>query len=155
MIRSFCRILSRAVRPAIAVVLVFAQVVTAFGFPLVQTQKTIKACGCITPCGAESDNCCCAKAPPVAAPEPKKPGCPKCRDREAPAESAVVWVAGFKARQCRGESPMGLLAELPALPPVVASPPFAAPVCTELTRLGNTHLNSHFTIPRDPPPRHV
>ncbi len=150
-------------RPAIAVVIVFAQVVAAFGFPLVQTQKTIKACGCIAPCGAATDNCCCAKAAPVAAPEPKKAGCSKCRDREALASAttsseqppAVVWVAGFKARQCRGESPMGLLAELPALPPVVASPPFAAPVCTELTRLGNTHLSSHFTIPLDPPPRHV
>ncbi len=155
MILSFCRTLSRALRPAIAVVLVFAQVVAAFGFPLVQTQKTIKACGCVTPCGAESDNCCCAKAPPVAAPEPKKPGCPKCRDREAPAESAVVWVAGFKARQCRGESPMGLLAELPALPPVVA--PHSNPISASTDRIAicDSRLVSHFTVPLDPPPRLV
>ena len=150
-------------RPAIAVVLVFAQAVAAFGFPLIQTRKNVKACGCVTPCGSATDNCCCAKLiAPV--PEPKRPGCAKCREQQMPVPSSatstedspsVTWVASFKVRQCRGESPMGLLAELPAIPPVVAQTLHAAPVCSDRIAIGDSRLVSHVMTPLDPPPRLV
>lgn len=159
------RTLNRAARPAIALVLVFAQAVAAFGFPLIQTRQTVKACGCVVPCGASTENCCCAKALPAPQPVVVKPaGCAKCRNREVPKpplESTAVsserpsvkWVAGWQARQCRGESLMGQLAELPALPPSVVAKPVAAPLASDMLTITDSTLSSHFTLPLEPPPR--
>ena len=159
------RTLNRAARPAIALVLVFAQAVAAFGFPLIQTRQTVKACGCVVPCGASTENCCCAKGIPAPEPVAVKPaGCAKCRDREtaklplestvAPSETPTVrWVAAWKARQCRGDSPMGLLAELPAVPPVMGTKPHTATIASGFLTISDSTLASHFTLPLEPPPR--
>jgi hypothetical protein len=48
---------------------------------------------------------------------------------------------------------MGLLAELPALPPVIAPKAIDAPLVTESLKLVDSHCPSHFSIPVDPPPR--
>ena len=97
------RISMRALRPVVAIVLIFAQGMAAFGFPVLQTRHIVKACGCVTPCGAETENCCCAKV--ALTPEPKRARCSKCVDRDdsiPPAEPQVKWVAGFKAKQSTG-----------------------------------------------------
>src|SRR6185312_13766806 len=99
------RTLKRAARPVTALMLVFAQAIAAFGFPLVQQRKTVKPCGCVTPCGAASANCCCVRVKACPAPVAVKPaGCPKCRGASPSADPAaeqpeVKWVAAFKARQ--------------------------------------------------------
>ncbi|MFO0804066.1 MAG: hypothetical protein U0791_13210 [Gemmataceae bacterium] len=141
-----------ALRSLIAVALVFAQAVASFGFPVVQTRYTVKACGCITPCGADSANCCCAKPKP----EPKKPRCPKCIEREDTlphAEPAVKWIAAFQSKQCRGETTASVVAELPAVPPADAE------TGRDFTRTLHTVspiesvLISHISAIQDPPPR--
>ncbi|MBN9520426.1 hypothetical protein J0H58_18175 [bacterium] len=173
------RALRRLTRPALAVVLVFAQAVAAFGFPVVRSKAgVVKACGCVVTCGTTPDCCCKASPPPptpapaphcprcVADPEPEPPACPKCKVKEAPkpacahcppaaakSDGAVTWVSAFKAKQCRGEGPAGLLAEIPAVPPVVpvadlpypASPAFALPA--------DAGSPLFVTDPSDPPPR--
>lgn len=176
----------RLVRPAIAVVLVFAQAVAAFGFPVVKG-RNVRACGCLVPCGTTPD-CCCptTHASPAA---PTTAACPKCnaKDRAAPPaeESGVVvyyfdapapeapccatggccrvagasdakpadvaWVSAVKARQCRGEWPGGVLAESPAVPPVV---PVRAAVAAAIFPPPVSAGDPHFvTDPSDPPPR--
>ena len=141
----------------VALVLVFAQAVAAFGFPIVQTRYTVKACGCVTPCGASSENCCCAKAVPApAAVKESKPRCSKCVEREQlaqPVEPQVKWVAAFQAKQCRGESALGLLAELPSVPPPAHET--GRDFTTVLTRLTihDSMLESHVASLLDPPPR--
>jgi hypothetical protein len=76
----------------VALVLIFAQCVAAFGFPIVQSRLTVKACGCVMPCGSDPANCCCSKP---------------TREGEAPAEplTRAVWEAGSA-----GASPSRLLA---------------------------------------------
>jgi hypothetical protein len=147
------RTLTSAARPALAVLLVFAQALAAFGFPILQTHRTVKACGCVMPCGSTSDNCCCTKPAPL--PEPKKPKCAKCRTDEPPAEPRVKWVAAFKARQCRGENAGGVLAELPTIPPVESSLPKIAPVVEDRLVLSDSALASVSLTSLDPPPRQI
>jgi hypothetical protein len=152
------RTLSRMTRPAAVLALVFAQAVSAFGFPLVQSRWTVKACGCVMPCGSAPDNCCCSRPAPEPEPEPEKPGkCPKCRDRGETARTdappKVKWVAGWKARQCRGESQLGLLVEVPAVPPAAgARVPNFAPVVGSLA-IVDAEIATQISIPLDPPPR--
>lgn len=149
------RTLKRAMRPLVALVLILAQAAGAFGFPILQTRHTVKACGCVMPCGADTANCCCAKAAPV----PSKPRCPKCVDRgdSTPAESAepkVKWVAAFKAKQCRGgDSPMGVLAELPSVPPAAGEAGRDRLVLLNSLTIRDSILTSHITTLLDPPPR--
>jgi hypothetical protein len=177
-------------RAAIALVLVLAQAVSAFGFPLVRS-RAASPCGCTTPCGNSPENCCCKTSHPVAAaPVPAKPaacdrcggepgacchtlanlapkpaGCAKCRAKSAqcPSESpttadaddsspTVTWVAGFKARQCRGDSPLGLLAELPSVPPATTHP-ITLPVPVGVLSITDAFSTSRFAAPLDPPPR--
>lgn len=172
--------LCRIARPALAVVLVFAQAIAAFGFPLMRSKAgAVKACGCTVTCGTTPDCCCTTPLPPPAAaprcpycaaePEPT-PACPRCRVEEAakppcrycptthtPAnpgrENGVTWVAAWKARQCRGEGPGGLLAEVPAVPPVASvddRPRLVPPAFPPPADTGRTHF---ATDPSDPPPR--
>jgi hypothetical protein len=156
------RTLKGAARPATALVLVFAQTVAAFGFPSILPHKIVKPCGCVTPCGAASENCCCArvKACPAPMAAPKPAGCPKCRDRGAsqttdPAAEVpeVKWIAAFKARQCRGETSTGALAEFPAVPPTIAAVLPAAPIASETLSFPDSLLASHISPRLDPPPR--
>lgn len=181
------RTVRRLSRPAVALVLVVAQVASAFGFPLVRPRAAgVSACGCVTPCGQDLANCCCkggAKPAPVtkgcgrcggeagacchtrAPVEPKPAKCAKCRTTapttptQSPAatldesSTTVTWVAGFKARQCRGEGPLGLLAELPSVPPVVAPRTISIPAPVGVILVADQFSASHFAAPLDPPPR--
>lgn len=142
---------ARALRPAVALALVFAQAVAAFGFPIVQTRHTVKACGCITPCGSDSANCCCAKVKP----EPKKPRCPKCVEREEPAaEPQVKWVPMFQAKQCRGETAAaGFLAEIPCMPPPTGESGRDFTVLLDQLANRDSVPTSHVSAIQDPPPR--
>ncbi|HEX4609649.1 MAG TPA: hypothetical protein VH092_15730 [Urbifossiella sp.] len=178
----FTRTLRRLARPALAVVLVFAQAVAAFGFPVMRSKVGVaKACGCVVTCGTTPD-CCCAvpHAPPPPPPPPAPrcphcvveaepeppPACPKCKGKEAakpachhctptapaPADG-VTWVAAWKARQCRGEGPAGLLAEIPAVPPVVPASTRPRPTPAAFAPPADTGRAHFATDPSDPPPR--
>lgn len=140
-----------AVRSLIAVALVFAQAVASFGFPVIQTRHTVKACGCVMPCGADSANCCCAQPKP----EPKKPRCPKCieRDDAPPCEPAVKWIAAFQSKQCRGETVASVMAELPAAPPADAETGRDHIRVLHTVSPIETLLVSHVSATQDPPPR--
>lgn len=168
------RTLRRLTRPAVAVVLVLAQAVAAFGFPVVRSKAgTVKACGCVAACGT-TPNCCCKAPPPPPPPtptprcphcvvEPEPPACPKCKVEDAPAcghcapaagaAGGVTWVSAFEAKRCRGEGPAGVLAEIPAVPPAVpaADPPHPAPPA--FARPGDAGSPLFATDPSDPPPR--
>jgi len=149
------RVLQRITRPAVVLMLILAQAAGAFGFPILQTRHTVKACGCVMPCGADTANCCCAKP----APAPSKPRCSKCVDRgdSKPAESAepkVVWVPAFKVKQCRGgDSPMGLLAELPSIPPATGEAGRDRLVLLFSLTILDSNLTSYISTLLDPPPR--
>ncbi|WP_145241731.1 hypothetical protein [Urbifossiella limnaea] len=149
------RTLRRLTRPALAVVLVLAQAVGAFGFPVLRSEAgAVKACGCVVACGTTPD-CCCTTPPPQPEPEPEPPACPKCKAREAPKPVAdtLTWVAAWKARQCRGESPAGVLAELPAVPPSEPVAPLAFPVPSAFAPPADAGEAHFVTDPSDPPPR--
>ncbi len=142
-------------------VLVLAQGAAAFGFPLVRPAHAGRsACGCDHTGGPGSDCCCgtgaCQVPTPPPEPEPPaKPKCPKCLAREAKAaeEGAVVWVAAWKARTCRGEGPLGLLAEIPAVPPAVPVRAGVALPPAGIVALADSHSTSLPAAPLDPPPR--
>ncbi|HEY2909841.1 MAG TPA: hypothetical protein VGI99_06320 [Gemmataceae bacterium] len=150
--------LSRIARPALVLALVFAQAVSAFGFPQIQTRWTVQACGCLTPCGRDTANCCCAKSRP--APEPiaeVKPRCAKCKkssheDCAAPTPK-VKWVPGVKARQCRGDGPMGAFSQTPAIPPAAPLPTIPPAPFPEIVDLHDSSLVSHISSLDEPPPR--
>lgn len=146
------RNLKRMLRPAVALVLVFAQAVAAFGFPIVQTRHTVKACGCITPCGASTENCFCSKPKP----EPKKVRCSKCVDREElpPAEPIVKWIAAFEAKKCRSETAAaGFLAEIPCIPPAAGESGRDFDIVLHNLSASDSTLVTHILAIQDPPPR--
>jgi hypothetical protein len=146
------RNLKRMLRPVVALVLVFAQAVAAFGFPIVQTRHTVKACGCVTPCGASTENCCCSKPKP----EPKRPRCAKCVDREElpPSEPKVKWIAAFQAKQCHGETAAsGFLAEIPCVPPPAGESGRDFAILLHNLSATESGLVSHISAIQDPPPR--
>lgn len=153
------RTLRRLTRPALAVVLVLAQAVAAFGFPVLRSKSgAVRPCGCVVACGTTPDCCCTVPAAcPVPEPEPEPPACPKCKAKEKPTPSPpaddVTWVAAWKARQCRGETPTSVSAESPSMSPSV---PVVVPAFTTPSAFpppadaGEPHL---VTDPSDPPPR--
>jgi hypothetical protein len=129
-------------------------------------------------CGKEADACCCSE--PAAEPEPA--ACPKCRDRDkvklacaqlgeaifascqastgcpAPAalcESAplIKWISAWQARQCRGEAGIFLMAEIPAVPPVVSSEATTSLSPVGLVVVIDLHFSSARSAPLEPPPR--
>lgn len=210
------------IRPAITLVLVFAQAVAAFGFPLIRPKSGGPSgtcgggqCGCETACGGVHEGCCCRPAPlataaaPTPAPPPPPqtdgcrkcgrppescccpkpatapPSCPRCRDRETKAKSdncsscqqeslgscskptahlitpptdgdstpVVTWVAAWKARQCRGEGPLGLLAELPAVPPGIPVTWSVDLLLADLLPFADSTLADRTDPPVSPPPK--
>jgi hypothetical protein len=62
-------------------------------------------------------------------------------------------VAGFKARQCRGDSQTGLMAEVPAIPPTNISTMIASPIVVHILTADNSNLSSRALPPVAPPPR--
>lgn len=143
--------LSRFARPAVAAVLVLAQAVAACGFPVVQTARHALAgcpggrCGCDA-CG-RTEGCCCAGTAPRAA---KPTGCCVVPAGDEP---AVRWVPGVQARHCRGDGPLGLSAEVPAVPPSCAASPVPAPPATGSAPPADLGGPTHVTPPPDPPPK--
>jgi hypothetical protein len=65
----------------------------------------------------------------------------------------VTWVSAVKARQCRGEGPQGLLAEVPAVPPVASAVALPHPLPTAFPPPADTGRAHFATDPSDPPPR--
>src|SRR6185437_9720721 len=135
-----------------------AQAISAFGFPQFQTRLTVQACGCLTPCGRDTANCCCAKSRPALEPVAEvKPRCAKCK-KSSPEECAaptpkVKWVSGVKARQCRGDGPMGASTEAPAVSPRIESQPIIAAPTIDAIRFDNSSIPSRIDLPDEPPPR--
>lgn len=169
--RSIQRRLRRLSQPAVALVLVLAQAVAVFGFPLVSGQG-VRGGNCGACGGTVAADCRCGAGAcsltPAAAPEscgscgrqvgacchsdPVLPCCAKSNPA-APAAVKVVWVPAWKAQQCRGEGPLGLFAELPAVPPAIPAGPNLVPAPVGLARTANSHLTSRSLVPFDPPPR--
>jgi hypothetical protein len=160
--RTARRLTRRLLRPAVAMLLVFAQVVTAFGYPVVvRGSSHVKACGC--PVAGPNESCCCEAhtcCAPVAepAPKPEPEACPKCRAKHAAKQALekpapkVIWLASFKARQCHGEGPLGLFADIPAVPPAVPANVFV-PASSGVVDTFDRSSASTTSIPLDPPPR--
>lgn len=144
---------NRALRSLVAIVLVFAQAVGAFGFPVIQTRQTVRACGCVTPCGSDSANCCCSKPAPGA----KKPRCPKCLERcevEPESPPSVTWVASFEVRKCRGgDSALGIQVDVPAVPPAAGESGRDFNRVLDRFAILDSYLDSHISPTQDPPPR--
>src|SRR5262245_18079665 len=129
--RRAARRLRRLARPVVALALVLAQCVAAFGFPVVvRDGEAVRRCGCKVRGPSEACCCgpseCCGGVGGQRVPEPEEPACPKCTLNSgtwlaAPAPDSkpttVIWVAGMKARPCHGDGPLGLLLESPAVPP--------------------------------------
>lgn len=179
MFRSLRRTARRLARPAVALVLVLAQAVAAFGFPAVRPRAGAHPGVCghgLCGCGNAPGACCCVgvadgtRSVPVttAAAEPRahsccepkttaKPAaCSKCCDPEPvanPAPAGLTWVPEWQARHCHGEGPLGLLAELPSIPPAIPPGPHFVP--TPAGHLTVPDENPHFisTDPLEPPPR--
>ena len=184
------RTMHRLTRPGLALALVLAQAMAAFGYPIVRPKAggpCGEACGCIsahgadgcccvsvpltpppplptTPadcgkCGREADACCCSE--PL---EPEPPACPKCRVQEkSPSVTLPVtlnestplvrWVPAWQASKCRGESPQGLMAEIPAVPPVVPSQSITLLTLAGIVTLADFLFASVALASLDPPPR--
>ena len=163
-LRHTIRTLRRDTRPVLAALLVFAQAVAAIGGPIaVHPDGSVRACGCKV--RGPSEACCCGPGgccdlvaglaqPSLAEPDP--PACPKCRAKQsAPTEktATTVWLAAVKARQCHGEGPLGLAADIPAIPPVVTTATAFAPRLSDSISLSDLFATSPGLVPPEPPPR--
>jgi hypothetical protein len=163
--RRIRRNLRRFFRPVFALLLVLAQCVGAFGYPVVVRHgETIRKCGCKVRGPSEVCCCspreCCGGITGEAIPEPETPKCPMCKVKQAAKapvgesqSNTIVWTFGVKARQCHGESALGLIAEFPAIPPTMPSRSLAALIPVGFVDTDNFDLLSHDSIPPDPPPR--
>ena len=114
-------------------------------------------------CGGLSGACCC--------PEPEPAACPKCRAKQNHAELAIApppapvpvaeagsvaelkWVMGWQVRQCHGDGPLGLFADLPAVPPAPPSRPVCGPLPAGTLSPADSFLPSRSVVPVEPPPR--
>jgi hypothetical protein len=117
-------------------------------------QPVAPSCG---RCGGEPGSCCCDDEP-----EPEPAACPKCRTKQKSPEPAapttvslpkLKWVLGWKARQCRGDGPLGLFADLPAVPPAVPARPAFAPLPAGTVCVIDSLVLSLSSVPDEPPPR--
>src|SRR5205807_1627120 len=108
--------------------------------------------------------CCCSEPEP----EPEPDACPHCRAEKKtthrtappsppPAEAApgpeLKWVLGWQARQCRGDGPLGLFADLPAVPPAVPARPAFAPRPSGTVAAADSRFPSLAPVPAEPPPK--
>ncbi len=154
------RLAIRALRPGLATLLVLAQVVASFGFPMVSSETTLRACGCAVEgpsatCCCNSGGCCAKVTEPEPEPVAEEPACPHCKinaDEPPRPVKQVTWVNVMKAQQCRGEGPMGLFTDISALPPSIPVTAFV-PSPAGFTSTVDLDLTSTTHIPLDPPPR--
>jgi hypothetical protein len=144
--------------------LVLAQCIGAFGYPVVvRGGETVRQCGCKVKGPSETCCCgpraCCGGVVGQEIPEPEQPTCPKCKVKQAAKPLAsgqsggVTWLPSITARPCQGDSPHGLLAESPAVPPAVPAASITNPPPTDIVSIHNDQSGSHTFIPPDPPPR--
>jgi hypothetical protein len=154
------RKLRRMLRPAVVLALVLAQCVAAFGFPIVVREgNSVRACGCKVTgksggCCCGSGGCCASVAEPTPEPEPTCSKC--CAKKPAPIAKKPVevhWVVGIQAQQCHGSGPLGLFADITAIPPVVPARATFAPELRDFDSPIDLFATSHVSIPLDPPPR--
>ncbi|HSQ57865.1 MAG TPA: hypothetical protein VLM40_19230 [Gemmata sp.] len=145
--------LRRDPRPVLAALLVLAQGVAAVGGPVVvRNGEHLRPCGCKV--RGPNALCCCAARTCCDVPsEPEPPHCAKCRAKEEAKHAAIQWLNIMQARQCQGESPIGLMADIPAIPPLVPPASFFLAIPTASLRLTNQFATSLLSIPPDPPPR--
>jgi hypothetical protein len=161
-LRHAVRTLRRDTRPVLAALLVLAQAVAAVGGPVaVHPDGSVRACGCKV--RGPSEACCCGPGgccdlvaglaqPSLAEPEP--PACPKCRAKQsAPAAKTIAWLATMQARQCHGEGPLGLAADIPAIPPATPAAAVFAPRLSDPISLSDLFATSPGLVPPEPPPR--
>jgi len=143
-------------------VLVLAQCVGAFGYPVVvRGGEMARQCGCKVKgpaaaccCGARSS---CGGVADQQIPEPQEPACPKCKVKQAAkaaaGSTAVTWLPAMAARSCHGESPQGFLVEFPSIPPTPSAPSLSNPLPGDIVPVHNEQSSSFNFIPPDPPPR--
>jgi hypothetical protein len=139
-------------------VLVLAQCVGAFGFPVfVRGGEALRPCGCKASERSAACCCgtgeCCAGGPKEAKAEP--PLCPKCRTKQPAEPAPVVSVTIVKAGHCHGESDSvaGLSVENPAVPPSAPAKPAFAPAPAGSVCQVDLSATSTVCLPPDPPPR--
>src|SRR5262249_3519539 len=65
---------------------------------------------------------------------------------------AIKWLIGMKARQCHGDGPLGLFADVPALPVVVPTGPSFSPLPVGLVPLADLFSSPGTSAPLEPPP---
>jgi hypothetical protein len=66
---------------------------------------------------------------------------------------AVKWVLGWKARECRGDGPLGLTADIPAVPPTPPGRAAFDPDPAGVIPVADARHPIHLSDPLDPPPR--
>ena len=152
-LRTAAATLRRDPRPVLAALLVLAQAVGAVGGPVaVRPGDSVRACGCpvrglAAACCCSAGGCCDVRV------VPEEPPCPKCLATDAAKPAAVVWLASVQARQCRGDSPLGLSADIPAVPPEVPAASVFTPPLSDPISPADQFATSAGVIPPDPPPR--
>jgi hypothetical protein len=157
--------LKRHNRGLICGLLLFGQVVGAFGYPVISARTANgceeRACGCPEEQQAKHA-CCCAQAdklalPPCCAKHTKKSCCADT-STHSPAvvnemPKSLRWASMVAARNCRGESPSGITAAEPLISGL-AGPPAMFPLPQFEVLLHNSKtglLPAH--LPPTPPPR--
>ena len=147
----------------LALAIVAAQCVTAFGYPVVvRNGEELRRCGCKVK--GRSQACCCGPrdccggvaATPI--PEPELPSCPKCKVKKSapaapPKSTALKWLPSVTAHSCHGDNPLGFAAEFPSIPPVPPTAPIAEARSADSISLSDDAPGSRRAIPPDPPPR--
>lgn len=162
--RRLVRRLRRLLRPVLVLVLVAAQCVTVFGYPVViRSGETIRRCGCKVKGPTEACCCgpraCCGGVAGEPIPEPEQPACPKCKVKKTtprpapPAPPTLKWLPRVTARSCHGDSPLGFAAEFPSIPPAMPAAPSLTLRPIDTVSLADDAVASQRAIPPDPPPR--
>jgi hypothetical protein len=160
-LRRTVRLLRRASRSTGVLVLVLAQCISVFGYPVVvRGGEVVRQCGCKVKGPAAACCCgpraCCGGVVGQEVPEPEQPTCPKCKVKQAAkaaGSAGVTWLPAMTARSCHGDSLHGLLAEFPAIPPTLPAPSLTTPLPTDVVPIQNDQSGSRTAIPPDPPPR--
>jgi hypothetical protein len=162
-LRRAARRLRRALRPAVLLALVLAQGIAAFGAPVaVRGNEQRRACGCkvngpTQACCCGTGSCCAPAAAPE--PEPEEPACPHCKPKPSakakPAIKtvAVAWVLAEQSRKCHGDGPLGLLGDIPAVPPAVPGRVHFAASPTDRLAIADHFPTPLPQTPPIPPPR--
>jgi hypothetical protein len=165
----------------LAVLVLFAQTVTAAGLPV---SASVQSCGC-DHAGGQLGNCCCGPAGcsiPKPAPKPSArppksccsaevdeqaaecgscgtsgPSCCCSEHPRAQPQPPLPFVPNLTADDCRGRpfSPPGWLTTEPGLPPICQKSVPYEPACSHITRPHSVAATPHRSRPPVPPPRSI